>query len=82
MSLTTDQAVALLDKMLAQLGEHFDSVQILTSRRHPQNTATQAITRGVGDWYARRGLAHEFIALDRADEVAQSIAKQLREDEG
>lgn len=50
---------ALIDGMLSELGEHFDAVQILVSTHDPEGT--EAFARGLGNWYARQGMAREFV---------------------
>lgn len=55
----------------AQLAEHCDAVQIFVSKT--EEGICRAIYRGAGNWYARQGMAHEFINQD----VAQENAKQL-----
>lgn len=30
-----------------------------------------------GDWYARQGLAHEFIEKDKAQEIGVSVARAI-----
>ena len=70
-----DSKVSVMDRHVAALMEHFDSVQILCSVRIPDGSGTQGFARGGGDWYARQGLAHEFINREEATEVAQAISE-------
>lgn len=71
----------ILDATLEKLGEHFDSVQILTTWTEGQVSKSQP--RGTGDWYARQGAAHEFIARDQSEDLADMIAERLTStDEG
>lgn len=57
---------------VATLSEHFDAVQILVT--WPNSTGgTAAFALGAGNWYARQGLAREFIAKDQADTLARAI---------
>lgn len=71
----------MVDRHARELGEHFDAVHILCS--HTDSDGTAHVSRGCGNWFARQGMAHEFIGLDRADEVATRVAQRLsRPDEG
>lgn len=74
--LTSKQAAALLERAAAMISEHFDAVEILASRGLPQG-GTQCIKRGAGNWYARQGMAREFINEDVAQENACEIARRL-----
>lgn len=74
--MTQAEAEKLLDDAVARLGEHFDSVQILASWN--EEGLTLCCKRGVGNWYARQGMAHEFINADQAQETAHQIAQVLK----
>lgn len=63
----------MLDNAASKLGEHVNAVQILVS--WTEEGITYAAKRGVGDWYARQGLVHEFINADIAVENAQQLAR-------
>lgn len=54
------------------LGEHFDHVQIMVS--WCEQGACYSDYYGAGNWYARQGLAHEFIQKDIAQENARQLA--------
>lgn len=57
------QDVALLQKHVDALGEHFDSVQIFCTRHDPARAdGTVAVQLGVGNWYARYGHITDWIA--------------------
>lgn len=70
-----DQLVKLLEKHVADLGEHFEAVQIHVSSW--DETGTWTISRGYGNWNARQGMAHSFIKQDEARDQAQFIANEL-----
>jgi hypothetical protein len=59
-----------------QLMEHFDAVQILATVVSERGTELVAI--GSGNWYARRGMAEEFINRDRAVTEANEIAEAIQ----
>lgn len=57
------------------LGEHFDVVQILVSSSEGDDTFV--CKQGTGNFYARLGLAREFVEEDRAVILASKIAYEL-----
>lgn len=68
---------ALVQEFAEKLGEHFDAVQILASRMTEDannDKATHCVCKGVGNWYARKGMAMEFIE----DDIAQLHAVAIR----
>lgn len=75
-------AEKLLETVAAQLGEHFDAVQIMVS--YNREAQTFCVKRGCGNWYARQGMAHEFINANQAEEQARQIAEVIQppEDDG
>ena len=73
MSQETDLLEQIVEKALGGLGEHFDACEILCSRSDPEK-GTLCIKRGFGNWFARQGMAHEFIGLARAEEIADRIS--------
>ena len=72
---TLDQDQRLVEKHVGMLGEHFNNVQIMVSTL--EGVATRRIFVGCGDWYARQGLAHNFIKEDANNDLAYSIAEAL-----
>ena len=75
--MSPEEAVEMVRNVASQLGEYFDAVQILVS--WVEDGQTKAVKQGVGDWYARQGLAHEFINSDIAQETAFQIANKLKD---
>lgn len=69
------KAQEILERAATQLGEHFDAVQILAT--WSEAGVTHSIPRGAGNWYARQGMAHEFINQDVAQENAKQIADRI-----
>ncbi len=65
----------IIEKALHDLGEHFDAVQILST--FVEEGVTMRCFQGTGNFYARQGMAHEFINTDLAEEMGAQIAKQL-----
>lgn len=71
--MTGDEVNEMLDEIAAKLGEHFDAVQLMVTWN--EEGITYAAKRGSGNWYARQGLAHEFINADIAVENARQLAE-------
>ncbi len=71
-----DMLVELMDRCLRDLGEHFESVQILGSFVSDDGN-TRSVSRGVGNWYSRIGVAQEFLEMDQARTTAYELRKVL-----
>lgn len=69
--MTDREAEKWLEAKTADLTEHFDAVQILAT--YTDQDGTHCVKRGSGNWYARQGMAHEFIGSDQAQEIARQI---------
>jgi hypothetical protein len=74
-----DRLIQLVEKAATALGEEFDAVQILVSWG-ADGGGTKSVFRGSGNWFARQGMAHNFILQDEAEEIAQT-AKKVNLDE-
>lgn len=74
--MTSKEAEKHLDSIVARLAEHFDAVQILVSWG-AEGGDTCGLSRGGGNWYARQGLAHEFIEQARARGNAHELSAVL-----
>lgn len=72
--MTHDEARKMVEDLAAKLGEHFDSVQVLVSS--VEEGGTRCIRSGVGNFYARLGMAQEFIDQDRARLNAQVFKEE------
>lgn len=73
-----DALVKYLDDKLAEMGEHFEHIQILASNQ--DDTGTWTITRGSGNWNARQGMAYRFVKEEEAAESARFVAAELNGD--
>lgn len=78
--MTNEEASSFVMAEAHRLGEHFDAVQILVTRMN--GGSTQYIARGVGNWYARQGIARAFVQNDVHEDLAREIADQLKPDGG
>ena len=63
--MTVEQINQEVEACLSRLRELCSSVQILASVMNPDGT-TSGCFKGTGDWYARKGLAQEFLDRDQA----------------
>lgn len=59
----------------ADLGEHFDTVQIFTTRHEPTEGGTRNISWGSGNWFARYGQTKNWIVHED-----ERIREDLRKD--
>lgn len=74
---TPDAKVKLVEQALKTIMEHFDCVQFLGSYECPNDGGTINIYRGKGNWYARQGMAHDFLARDQAQTQAHELKHVL-----
>lgn len=74
--MTNEARLKVLERHVAELAEIYDSVQVMVTWLKPDGT-TSSQKRGSGDWYARQGLAHEFIDENIAEDAAVHIARKL-----
>jgi hypothetical protein len=81
--LTTKQekvVIRLVDNAIGVLMEHCDTVQILTSYQIAGGK-TCTVFAGKGNWYARTGMAREFLSRDNAQNVGAAVSNCLEEEE-
>ena len=76
--MTGEEADKMLEKIAANLGEHFEAVQLLVT--WTEDGGTYCAKRGIGNWYARKGMAQEMINHDVAQENAQQMAEMMNQD--
>lgn len=70
----------LVDRATEVLGEHFDEVVILVSRMTQDGKGfTERIFVGKGNWFARKGMARDFLDRDDKLEAATMIAEKMKE---
>ncbi len=70
---------AMVRQHVMALMEHYDSVQILCS--NARGMGTESMFLGGGNWYARQGMAHEFISQNHAHTEANEIARAIKEED-
>ena len=77
---TNESLTQLIDNSLEALMEHFEAVQILATTHDSISGDTYDWMRGSGNWYARRGLADNFISKDKAQDIGVEVANRLPSD--
>lgn len=76
--MTKDQCLEMVSKCATELGEHFDSVQIIVTVNEPTTeSGTLIYQAGTGNWFARFGSVREW--LINQDEVARCQARRKEE---
>jgi hypothetical protein len=64
---------AILERTFAELGEYADACQVLLTFEGPRETHMR--DKGFGNFYARRGMAQQFIEFD----IGQNTMESSRE---
>lgn len=68
------EAQKILAKAAADLGEHFDCVQIFANTHRPGDSDnTVSLCQGVGNWYSRYGQVREWLVY--SDERERMAAR-------
>lgn len=75
--MSNEDAENMLDAIASRIGEHFDHVQILATWN--DSGISKNLYRGTGNWFARQGMAHDFIQQDISQESATQISNALKE---
>jgi uncharacterized Zn finger protein len=69
--------LAIVDKAIQLLGEHFDSVQVFTSRYEPTlEDGTVSVRKGNGDWYSRFGQVKEWV-IKEEERMRQQVRGEV-----
>lgn len=74
--LSAQEQLAVVRTHVTALSEFFDSVQIFVS--NSTDNGTENVFLGTGNWFARQGMAHDFINKDRAQTEAHELAGVMR----
>ena len=70
---------AALEQAIAMLSEHFDHVEIVACG-DPKDCASASpglFYQGTGNWYARKGMLDERLALIGQQSLAHEISREL-----
>lgn len=71
---TEETELGLVEKHVNQLAEHFDTVQIFTTRHDAGvEDGTVTVNMGAGNWYARFGQVMEWVV--KSDERARAVIR-------
>lgn len=73
--ISPEEQEGLVQRHIDALMEHFEAVQIMVSSTVPDGTSN--IFKGGGNWFARQGMAHDFIRQDKARTDAREISKVI-----
>ena len=77
--MTSEQIANLMQDFCDRMNEHGDCIQILFSKTDASGTSI--IKAGAGNFYARLGIAREFIQTDSHRDLASEIAGSLEDNE-
>lgn len=76
--MSSEDAIKIVDKAVDDLREFFPHVQILVTWENDDDSReTMDLFRGKGNWYARAGMAREFLNRDEGQVTAKEIADRL-----
>lgn len=78
--MTNSEATAIVDQAIHLLREHFDDVQVLVTWT-AEDGHTKDLFCGSGNWYARQGMAHEFLECDKAEVQSNTLIEKQRGEE-
>jgi hypothetical protein len=77
-----DKDLEMVRKAAEDLGEHFDTVQVLATRHEPgddEDSGTVNVSYGVGNWFARYGQGSEW--LKKCDERTRQMVRNQEDEE-
>lgn len=72
MTARTEHVVKLVDRCIALLREHCDSVHIFCTRYDSESGDTASVNKGDGNWFARLGQVEEWVEKKR-EETRQEV---------
>jgi hypothetical protein len=75
--MTTEEKIKLVDHHAALLAEHYDCVQILCSTHLGRDEGTESVYSGLGNWFARQGMARDFQVKAEAETHASHIGAKI-----
>jgi hypothetical protein len=76
--MTTEEIRDKINALLMGVTELIPDAHIQVLATWNEGGLSKMINTGTGNWYARQGLAHEFINADIAQEHAVQLANELR----
>lgn len=75
--MNAEEVKSKINNFLTKLTEEIPGAHVQVLMTWNLNGLTYAIDTGKGNWYARQGMAHEFINADIAQGNARQIAQQI-----
>lgn len=73
-----DRRVEAVANALQTLGEYFEAVQIMCC--FTEENATKMRSAGSGNWFARQGMAREFLQAQQDQALAAELSEALKPD--
>lgn len=73
--MSKDEAEKLIQETVARISEHFDAVEIMATWQ--EQGLSHCYKSGAGNWYARVGMAREFLMCDQAHTAAHELKQVL-----
>lgn len=67
--------MAIVQKHVDDLGEHFDSVQIFVTAHRPDDGGTVHVNMGSGNWFTRFGQVETWVTREK-----ERTRKEVREE--
>ena len=77
--MTNEERAEFVEAKLAELGEHFDAVQILGSVHEPDQGGSIRCYIGAGNYYTRMGMAHDWLESVQAQEAANRLGDVIKD---
>lgn len=76
-----DLDLKLVNDAVQVLRDHFDTVQVFTTRYEGSDTGTINVAVGSGNWFARTGQVAEWLSKEREDAL-EDVRSSRRDDGG
>lgn len=76
---SANQDMERVNKLVAELSEHFDTVHVFCTRHESDDIGTVRLSRGSGNWFARFGQIQEWVI--REIEGARIATRKDSEDD-
>lgn len=69
----------ILQSVVARLSEHFDTVQVFTTKRSNSSDGTENCQWGSGNWFARYGQVKQWV-IKQDEDFREDVRKSNMED--
>jgi hypothetical protein len=74
--MTEEEANKIVDQHIDAMMEHFESVHVLATYITDGGDFTMGISRGAGNFYARKGMFSEWSERQLAEQIANEIGRR------